>query len=149
MVGLGQSPAIGTIFFSEVDCGLVCCDVDGTLVRDDGTLFVGVTSLVKALVARNWVVRSCTARSSKAARELARLVPEVQYIASLAGFHIAKRHTQGQWHTLVETPGFTPSQKTNILETLAEYGIEIWAYTSINWLVATNSGNHSGVQSDW
>lgn len=116
--------------------GLVCCDIDGTLVRDDGTLFAGVASFATALVAGDWVVALCTSRSSRAAQELARLIPEVQYIASLSGFQIARRHTQGQWHTVIETPGFTPTQKVEIVEVILGYGLELWAYTPSDWLVS-------------
>ena len=107
-------------------------DLDGTLLEFDD-FRSGATDLLERLDAAGVAIALCSGRSVESMHETAARLPAVRFVAAGGGSIVQERDGEG-WRTLGER--FLPVEQVDwIVDTAAEHGMELWAYTRTSWLV--------------
>lgn len=118
--------------------GLVCLDVDGTLVARDGTTLPEAGHLVAMCEQVGYVVALCSARSAIGLSDIADELGAVDWIASLGGARILRR-AGSDWRSgskeVYRVPYLDADLCADLVEMLKPHDLDIWAFTDSEWLV--------------
>lgn len=115
---------------------LAMLDLDGTLLHV-GDLKPGATDILERLDAAGVVVALCSGRSLEAMHLTAADLPQVSFLAAGGGSIVQARDDDG-WRTIGER-FLTIAQVSRVAEVTAHHGMELWAYTSSQWLIPARS----------